>query len=140
MRAPSARKDGDDVFAPGMSLTIEPGIYLPDWGGVRIEDLVVFTPTGIVNLTMHPCSTCEWRVTPAPSPAWRGSTSRERGVRGMPRLARVTSPSHGEGSMIAPVYKSERGVYSAPGACGTMRRTAWFDAAWGMAWLSIPAD
>jgi Xaa-Pro aminopeptidase len=52
--APSARKDGDDVFAAGMSLTIEPGIYLPDWGGVRIEDLVVFTPNGIVNLTDAP--------------------------------------------------------------------------------------
>jgi Xaa-Pro aminopeptidase len=51
---PSARKDGDDVFAAGMSLTIEPGIYLPDWGGVRIEDLVVFTPTGIMNLTDAP--------------------------------------------------------------------------------------
>jgi Xaa-Pro aminopeptidase len=51
---PSARRDGDDVYAPGMSLTIEPGIYLPDWGGVRIEDLVVFTPTGIVNLTDAP--------------------------------------------------------------------------------------
>ncbi len=52
--APSARKKGDDVFAAGMSLTIEPGIYLPDWGGVRIEDLVVFTPTGIINLTDAP--------------------------------------------------------------------------------------
>jgi Xaa-Pro aminopeptidase len=51
---PSARRDGDDVFAPGMSLTIEPGIYLPEWGGVRIEDLVVFTPTGIINLTDAP--------------------------------------------------------------------------------------
>lgn len=51
---PSARKDGDDLFAPGMSLTIEPGIYLPDWGGVRIEDLIVFTPTGIINLTDAP--------------------------------------------------------------------------------------
>ncbi|MCA1723793.1 MAG: M24 family metallopeptidase, partial [Thermomicrobia bacterium] len=52
--APSARKEGEDVFAAGMSLTIEPGIYLPDWGGVRIEDLVVFTPTGIANLTDAP--------------------------------------------------------------------------------------
>ncbi|MHB8647028.1 MAG: M24 family metallopeptidase [Thermomicrobiales bacterium] len=52
--APSARKEGDDVFAPGMSLTIEPGIYLPDWGGVRIEDLIVFTPTGMINLTDAP--------------------------------------------------------------------------------------
>jgi len=52
--APSARKEGTDVFAAGMSLTIEPGVYLPDWGGVRIEDLVVFTPTGIINLTDAP--------------------------------------------------------------------------------------
>ncbi len=52
--APSARKEGADVFAAGMSLTIEPGVYLPDWGGVRIEDLVIFTPTGIINLTDAP--------------------------------------------------------------------------------------
>lgn len=51
---PSARKDGDDVFAAGMSLTIEPGVYLPGWGGVRIEDLIVFTQTGIMNLTEAP--------------------------------------------------------------------------------------
>ncbi len=52
--APSARREGDDVFAAGMSLTIEPGIYLPEWGGVRIEDLVVFTTDGIINLTDAP--------------------------------------------------------------------------------------
>jgi Xaa-Pro aminopeptidase len=52
--APSARREGEDVFAAGMTLTIEPGIYLPDWGGVRIEDLIVFTPTGIINLTDAP--------------------------------------------------------------------------------------
>lgn len=41
----------DTVLQPGMVLTVEPGIYLPDWGGVRIEDVVVITHDGCAVLT-----------------------------------------------------------------------------------------
>jgi len=51
---PSAGQCSSDTMQAGMSLTVEPGIYIPGWGGVRTEDLVIIEAHGIRNLTTAP--------------------------------------------------------------------------------------
>jgi Xaa-Pro dipeptidase len=51
---PYIRGDNEQLLEPGMTFTIEPGIYLPGRGGVRIEDDVVVTATGLDSLTDLP--------------------------------------------------------------------------------------
>ncbi len=38
----------------GMVTTVEPGIYIPGWGGVRLENMVVVEPDGAVILNRYP--------------------------------------------------------------------------------------
>jgi Xaa-Pro aminopeptidase len=54
--APAIRPGSETVLQPGMVFTVEPGIYLPGWGGVRIEDDVLVTPDGCEVLTSVPRS------------------------------------------------------------------------------------
>lgn len=51
---PFINSRSDEVFDPGMVLTIEPGIYIPGWGGVRIEEMILVKKDGIEVLTSFP--------------------------------------------------------------------------------------
>jgi Xaa-Pro aminopeptidase len=52
--APSASSVATNVLQAGEVLTIEPGIYIPGWGGVRLEDVVLIGEETSRNLTGAP--------------------------------------------------------------------------------------
>lgn len=47
----------DSRLEAGHVVTVEPGLYYPEWGAVRIEDMVVVEPGGCRNLTTFPKAT-----------------------------------------------------------------------------------
>lgn len=48
--APRLSSKSKAKLKPGMIVTVEPGIYLPDWGGIRLENMVVVREDGCENL------------------------------------------------------------------------------------------
>ncbi|MBP6911843.1 MAG: M24 family metallopeptidase [Candidatus Pacebacteria bacterium] len=53
---PNFKPNTTDILEEGMVMTVEPGVYLKGYGGVRIEDMVLITKSGAKNLTHAPKS------------------------------------------------------------------------------------
>ncbi len=51
---PFVNAENKGLVQEGMVFTVEPGVYIPDWGGVRIEDMILVTPQGAEILTHLP--------------------------------------------------------------------------------------
>jgi Xaa-Pro aminopeptidase len=49
---PTISPRGRGVVKEGMVFTVEPGIYIPGWGGVRLEDMILVTALGCEILTV----------------------------------------------------------------------------------------
>lgn len=52
--SPSLSPACQETIAAGHIFTVEPGLYYPEWGGIRIEDTIAVTAEGIQNLTTAP--------------------------------------------------------------------------------------
>ena len=52
--SPRVAATSEDVLEDGMVLTVEPGIYLPGWGGIRIEDMGYLKDSRYVSFTRAP--------------------------------------------------------------------------------------
>lgn len=51
---PTVGKKSENALEPGMVVTIEPGVYIEGWGGVRLEELVLVTGDGVDPITAAP--------------------------------------------------------------------------------------
>jgi len=51
---PNFKPKSEDIIPTGCVMTVEPGLYLKRFGGVRIEDMILITKNGYKNLTKVP--------------------------------------------------------------------------------------